>query len=108
MFTKVLQIRKMPQEYPKLPHWHVGSSTESDNTNVPFRKTDKQTCFFLAITRKHTLEKWNVFVKPDKQSETCFNFAMARKGARKRTDFDILHFQNRNEKLTNLTQNVIL
>ena len=28
-------------------------------------------------------ELLNLFVKPNEQSETCFNFAMARKGARK-------------------------
>ena len=32
-----------------------------------------------------TEQKVNLFVKPDEQSETCFNFAMARKGARMRT-----------------------
>jgi hypothetical protein len=32
-----------------------------------------------------TEQKENLFVKPNEQKKACFHFAMARKGARKRT-----------------------
>ena len=39
-------------------------------------------CFSSAMARKGAM-KWNVFVKPDEQSQACLSFAMARKRAMK-------------------------
>ncbi len=62
-----------------------------------FVKPDEQsqTCLNFAMAKKG-LMKLNLFVKPDEQSQTCLNFAMARKGLLKNEPFES---QMSNDKL---------
>ena len=52
--------------------------------------------FGTKLAQKYTCNtKMNLLVKPDEQKKACFHFAMARKGARKRTDKNCFHDKNK-------------
>jgi len=58
------------------------SCTEKESNLFVKPDEQSQTCLNFAMARKGLL-KMNLFVKPDEQSQTCLNFAMAKKGLMK-------------------------
>ena len=73
------------EDAPAGRHSYSGSIKRVDKVNEVVRGADSITCFSsfketdVFAWQGHNLT--NVFVKPKEQSEACFDYALARKGA---------------------------